>query len=252
VEVCWGEDSRLILDAGTGIRLLGEELASGGRPPSRIDILFSHLHWDHIQGLPFFIPMYIPGVDIHLWGRSGKGITLDRMMDHQLHSAFFPIGRAELAANLFFHLIHEGELEFPGIKVTACHIQHPGGAFAFRIEAGGKVLIYATDHEFDSEKSSIESKFDQNFIKLATGADLMIHDAQYTDSEYQSYRKGWGHSSHSNALKLAKSAGVKQLALFHHDPSHTDEQLAAFEKTLRSETGDLPVFFAREGETIQL
>ena len=246
VEVSWGEGGRVIFDAGTGIRALGELLAKDGNP-DRCDIVLSHLHWDHIQGLPFFIPMFIPGAEIHIWGGEGKGVTLDRMMDHQLHSAFFPVGRSQLSANILFHMVTEAPFEIRGATVTSAKLNHPGGGSAYRLEIDGKSVVYATDHEASTSASSTPESLDPDLIRLASNADLLIHDAQYSDEEYIRYRKGWGHSSFTDAIAVAKLAGVKRLALFHHDPSHTDDFLAREEERLQRENPDLVILAAAEG-----
>ncbi len=248
VEVTWGETGRIILDAGTGIRLLGEQLSLNGNPPKRIDILFSHLHWDHIQGLPFFIPMYVSGTEIHLWGGGGKGITLDMMMDHQLHSSFFPVGRASLSADLVFHLIAPGEFDLLDAHVKVCAVNHPGGCFAYRLEVRGKSIVYATDRENDNEEGSGNQAREASLIALAQGADVLIHDAQYTSEQYHNFRRGWGHSTFTDAVRVARESGVKRLVLFHHDPSHSDTFLEAQEQALRSEFTDIPeIIMAPEG-----
>lgn len=252
VEVTWGETGRVIFDAGSGIRLLGESLSLGGAPPRRLDIVFSHLHWDHIQGLPFFIPLYVPGVEVHLWGGGGKGVTLDLMMDHQLHSAFFPVGRAALSADILFHLVGEEEVELPGARLRACRVRHPGGCLAFRLDAAGRSVVYATDRESDPAEADDIGLLEPDFIAFARGADLLIHDAQYTDEEYSLYRRGWGHSTRSDAVRVAQAAGVKSLALFHHDPSHDDIQLAADEENTSRTASGLRLFMAAEGPPVRV
>ena len=251
VEVTWGETGRIIFDAGTGIRLLGEQLSLNGGTPKRIDIVFSHLHWDHIQGLPFFIPLYVSGTEIHLWGSGGKGITLDRMMDHQLHSSFFPVGRASLSADLLFHLISPGEYELPDARLKVCAVNHPGGCYAYRLEVCGKSVIYATDRESEDTGETNNPFLEASLIELAKGADLLIHDAQYTIEEYQNFRRGWGHSTFADAVRVAREAGIKRLALFHHDPSHSDSFLETQESALRSEFPDVgEILMASEGLTL--
>lgn len=249
VEVLWGKSSRLIFDAGTGIRALGELLAVE-TGPKRYDIFLSHLHWDHIQGLPFFIPLYVPGVEVHLWGGGGKGVSLDRMMDHQLHSAFFPVGRSQLAADIIYHLMSDQPEELAGGVIRSARINHPGGGYAFRLDAGGRSVVYATDREPDEVSHTEEGKLEPALIDLARGADLLIADAQYTDQEYAIYRKGWGHSCWSDAVRLAQAADAKSLALFHHDPSHTDDFLMEEQKRCRREHPELDVFVAAEGASV--
>jgi len=251
VEVRWDGNKRIIFDAGTGIRSLGELLAKDGQP-DRCDIILSHLHWDHIQGLPFFIPLFIPDAEIHIWGGEGKGVNLDRMMDHQLHSAFFPVGRSQLSANILFHLVTQEPFDVNGAKLTTARINHPGGGFAYRLETGGKSVVYATDREADSIENHSGELLEPELLELARGADLLIHDAQYSDEEYQRYRRGWGHTSFSDAIRIAREAGVKRLALFHHDPSHTDDFLAREEVRLQCESSDFIVFAAAEGLEILL
>jgi phosphoribosyl 1,2-cyclic phosphodiesterase len=250
VEVQWGEGRRLIFDAGSGIRLLGESLCANDDSPQRLDIFLSHLHWDHIQGLPFFIPLYRIGMEVHLWGFNDNEITLERMLDHQLHSAFFPIGRKELAADIQFHHIDCGSFELGDAVVT---VRHCGKVLAFKLECDSRSFVYATDREPDPP--DLAGIMDRELINLARNADLLVHDAQYTDEEYTLFRRGWGHSSFSEARRIGRLAQVKKLVTFHHDPSHEDTMLAEMESKLREEERQLSrveVSIAAENQTIRI
>jgi len=215
-----------IIDAGTGIRTLGKELlASDQALPKEITLGFSHFHWDHIQGFPFFKPAYNPDVLINIlvmangWGMKDlKSIMID-----QMGGAFFPIGLEEMGAHFNFLTLGKKVIQHSSqMSVIARVHNHPGGAASFRIERKGKVVVIVTDIEHGDT-------LDKETIKLAEGADLLIHEAQYTKDELAT-RKGWGHSSYEQAIEVAKAAGVKQLIMTHHDPEHDDDFLLQMER----------------------
>jgi phosphoribosyl 1,2-cyclic phosphodiesterase len=215
-----------ILDAGTGIRILGQELLSDPETlPKEITIGFSHFHWDHIQGFPFFTPAYNPSVKINILGLGrGWGINkLKKIMVNQMGGEFFPIEMDEMGAQFNF-LAVEGKIiqHSSGLSVKAHLHNHPGGAYGFRIEREGKALVVVTDIEHGAD-------IDAGTIELAKDADLLIHEAQYTKEELKT-RKGWGHSSFEQAIEVAKRSGAKQLIMTHHDPSHNDAFLMDMEK----------------------
>jgi len=235
-----------ILDAGTGIRNLGAELMSNpDQLPKEITLGFSHFHWDHIQGFPFFKPAYIPDIKINILGL-GHGWELERLkqiMVDQMGGEFFPIELNEMGA-LFNFLVLEGKVlhHESGISVKARKHQHPGGAYSFRVEREGKVLVVVTDIEH-------ADGIDAATVELAKGADLLIHEAQYTQEELKS-RKGWGHSSYQQAIEVAKLAGAKRLIMTHHDPEHNDAFLMQKEKECQRLFPDCQL--AREGMEIMI
>lgn len=253
VEVDCGAAGCFIFDAGTGIRLLGDDICANGRGCSRIVILLSHFHWDHIQGLLFFQPLYTPGMTIELWCPEGNGIPLPEVLDSQMRRPFFPIDRSKMLATHSFTATQPGRTEpGGGVTLTACRVRHSGTVLAYRLEYQGRSVVYATDREPD--EANARQPLAGELIRLASGADLLIHDAQYTDDEYQELRRGWGHSPYNEALRVAREAGVKRLALFHHDPAYDDRKLTVYERQLKGlAAGDgLDLFFAAEGMKLVL
>ena len=233
------------MDAGTGIRLLGLELARQG--VTDVDLLISHFHMDHMQGFPFFTPSYHPGVrlDIHLAKLSQSGQLAEpfhRLMD-QPH---FPVPFGVLAANISFHEMN-GFRQLGDVHVSSQSVNHPGGCIAYRLEYGGKSLVYLTDHE------PFGSPQDNGIREFTRGADLLIREAQYTTVEYQ-VKRGWGHGTFDDAVSDAIQCGVKRLALFHHDPEHDDQFLERqlSELHLRYVASTLDIFLAREGQSVEL
>ncbi len=226
VEIRCG-DELLIIDAGTGIRDLGTKLMK--EMPVKASILFSHMHWDHIQGMPFFQPAYIPGNEFKVYGSKGWDTRLEYVLRWQMQKPNFPITLEEVS-EVGAHMEHidiDAETLFQigdteSIVIRSVELRHPDKAFGFRIEYGGRSLVYATDTENLPEP-------DERLVKLAMDADILIHDAQYTSEEYYGLdgvsRKGWGHSTPESAAIVAFAANVKKLILFHHDPYHDDVQV---------------------------
>lgn len=215
------EDGRLIiLDAGSGIRVLGDE-ADG---VDQVDVLITHLHMDHIQGLPFYAPLHDPEVRVDVWGPISNTQTLQERLNRYLSPPLFPVRVRDLP-NVMFHDVSPGVFEIDGVRVTADLVCHPGATLGFRLEESGKVLTYLPDHEpaLGSHDYPNDPEWTSGY-DLARGADVLIHDSQYTDEEYDE-RVGWGHSSYSHLLGFARLTGVRTLVTFHHDPAHNDEQL---------------------------
>lgn len=220
VEVRCG-DELIIIDAGTGIRGLGAELLKA--TPVKASILFSHMHWDHIQGIPFFGPAYIPGNEFKLYGNKSWNTKLEYALRGQMQKPTFPVTLEELAAKMEYIEIDVGEMFNIGSKdqiaIRTTQLRHPDKTFSFRIEYSGKSIVYATDTENLPEP-------DQRLVELARGTDLLIHDAQYSKEEYYGANgnpmSGRGHSTPEAAAETAVAAGAKKLALFHHDPYHDD------------------------------
>lgn len=224
VEVRGNAGTLLVLDAGTGIRRLGI-----GLPPDlkRVDILLTHVHMDHIQGLGFFAPLYNPNVEVHIWGPASSTQRLAWRLKRYLSPPLFPIRLTELACKLSIHEVPCGEVDIGEFRVSAELVCHPGPTVGYRIKsAEGRVLTYLPDHEpalgvlrFPSLPREWTSG-----AKLADGADLLIHDSQYTSAEYACHC-GWGHSSLTQTLAFGSLTEVRRLVPFHHDPSHTDNDL---------------------------
>ena len=222
VEVRIDEDSALVLDAGSGIRRLSEALGEC----RRIDLLLTHLHMDHIQGLGFFEPLMSPDIEVHLWGPASPTVSLERRLSRYLSPPLFPVRLRDLP-NVYVHDLDPGQLTLGGATIDADFVVHPGLTFGYRIQAAGKTMAYVPDHEPalgvpDFPKAS---GWTSGFA-LIRHADLLIHDAQYTDAEYTT-RQGWGHSTFRHAAGLATLAEVKTLVSFHHDPAHDDGILDA-------------------------
>jgi phosphoribosyl 1,2-cyclic phosphodiesterase len=223
IEVRLDDDSLLILDAGTGIRPLGLELMRD--PPKRVDILLTHLHVDHVEGLGMFAPIWDADTELHLWGPPSPVASLDERLATYFSPPLFPVHLSEVPAMVTFHDAPEGSWTIGGATVRSASILHPGPTVGYRIEADGRVLAYMTDHEpalgTDLETASLEWISGSG---LSFGADLLIHDCQYTVDEYEA-RVGFGHSSTDHVAAFAEKSKVDRLVLFHHDPMHGDEQL---------------------------
>ncbi len=244
VTVATGEANCLtVIDAGTGIRGVGDELAPDAE---RVDILLSHLHLDHIIGLGFFSALMRPGLEVHLWGPPSQLLGLHTRLTRYLSPPLFPVRLRDLPCRLELHEITPGRFEVPGLEVTAALICHPGATLGFRLDDGNGVVTYLSDHEpalgarVFPDLPEWTSGYD-----LAEGADLLIHDAQYVDREYPDH-VGWGHSTVSQAVALAQVAGAAQLVAFHHDPGHDDESLDRIYADVQ-EGASLAVTPAREG-----
>jgi phosphoribosyl 1,2-cyclic phosphodiesterase len=218
-----------IIDAGTGLRNLGRDLRAIGHQQEQIFIGFSHFHWDHIQGFPFFGPAYNPQQKITILAPDQDQTIGDlrEIFAVPMQTQYFPVQLDRMGAQFEFLKVTDASKHFTGIKnvetiVTGRRHNHPGGAYGFRIEREGKVLVICTDIEHGEA-------IDPKVVELSRGADLLVHDAQYTAEELQTHR-GWGHSSYDQAMEVAEMAGVKRLAMTHHDPDHDDEFLLRMEK----------------------
>ena len=237
---------RLILDGGTGIRELGQELMGEG--PSESILLFSHVHWDHIQGLPFFVPFFVPGYSFRIFALPALLARVEKVLTKQMEAEVFPVDFEALAAKISFEMLDPEGLDLGGVRVSAFEQNHPGGSYGYRIEADGHVLVYATDNEIDPDKDP--GGFAAMVEKLR-GVELLVADGQYTLEEYPQ-RIGWGHSAVPWVVRLAREAGVKRLAITHHDPMRNDEALSELERQTRKQAEDVQVFFAREGLVTRL
>lgn len=230
VEVRCGK-TLLVFDGGTGLRLLGRSIAK--EMPLSLHLFFSHVHWDHIQGFPFFAPAFVPGNTIHMYGGSQVAGRVENAMVGQMESPSFPVRLDQLPATLLFHDLDAGDaLELaPDVRVRCAAGVHPGGVLAYRVEHAGRSMVYLTDHEPKGTQP-------QGILDLARGTDMLIYDCMYTPEEYVGKkdgvpRIGWGHSTFDICAQLANEAGVKELLLFHHDPDQSDADVA--EKTRRTQ-----------------
>ena len=214
-----------IIDAGTGIRRLGQEIMRDETLREKpIVIAFTHFHWDHIQGLPFFEPAYVKGKKISLLalGRERPIDDLQRVFSVPMQREYFPVQLCDMGADFEFLLPDENVRLFPRAILTAQKHNHPGSAYSYRLVSGKKTIVVCTDIEYDGEPDSAT-------VDFCHGADLLLHDAQFTPAELAQHQ-GWGHSSYEQAIECARLAGVKRLILTHHDPNHNDAFLAEIEK----------------------
>ncbi len=241
VEVLIGS-TRIILDAGTGICNLGKQLLGRGQ---KAYILISHTHWDHIQGFPFFSPVFVPGNRFTLYGEGKMNVSFSRQMHDLMSDPHFPIQLDKVAAELSFREVTDGSLWYlpQGITIHAARNRHPNGALSFRVEHEGRSLCYMTDTEH-------QSGVDERLLQIAKGVDLLIYDAQYTDEEYAAGKQGWGHSTWREGVKLAAAAGASRLLLFHHDPERRDHELEALERLAQQSFS--ACLAAREGMVIRV
>ncbi len=240
VEVIAG-DTRIVLDAGTGLRALGDRLISSG--PSATTILLSHLHWDHIQGLPFFTPIYVPGNWVEVVTGANGVMPLEQALRRQMSAPFFPVEFDDVKPQLRWREPRVSEAFAIGdVRVTMAKLNHPDPVYGYRLDYAGASIVYATDTEHFA-------CVDPHLARLAHGADVLIYDAQYTPEEYPG-KVGWGHSTWEAAIRLANAAGVRQLVLFHHDPRRSDEQVAALEARAASVRPGTSA--AREGSVMRV
>lgn len=260
VEVAAGE-SLAILDCGTGARELGVSLLGRGGS-LQAHILLTHFHWDHIQGFPFFVPVFLPGSDIHVYGIAGLEQGLAEALSGQMQYTYFPVRLSELASQISFHEIAEGAFQAGQFSVEAQHLNHTCPTLGYRLSAQGRTVAYVTDHEpfwpHNPDRplaTSLIHPRDLQHVSFIEGVDLLIHDAQYTADEYAA-KRGWGHSTVEYVVDIAIAARVPQLALFHHDPPRSDDALDTIVERARARArkhgSDLDIFAAREGQSVDL
>ena len=235
-----------IMDAGTGIRALGKELVKNDISQNIINIVFSHFHWDHIQGFPFFAPAYNPHqrIGILAMGRQGKIHDLKGIFSKQMQEEYFPIQMDRMGAKFEFYEYGDQETIYgANLKAVAQYHQYPGGSYGFRIEDEGVSLVICTDLEHING-------IDASIVNFAKDADLLIHDGQYTSEEYKGIFHGWGHSTWEQAARVAMLANVKRLIVTHHDPDHNDDFLDSLEKQCQNVFPNS--LFAKEGMEVQV
>jgi phosphoribosyl 1,2-cyclic phosphodiesterase len=217
VEVRTPKGNILIFDCGSGLRLLGKQLlAEFGHKRIQAQVLLSHYHWDHIQGIPFFEPLYNPENHFHFYSFKSRLGSVQEALEGQMSDPYFPVNMNIMQARRHFHEVGKDPVTLDDVEVRTLPLNHPQGCLGFRVECGGFVLVYATDNEPGS------TEHDRNVRELAKGADIMIYDAQYTPYEYSNFKKDWGHSTWREGVNIAEATGVRQLILFHHDPDHND------------------------------
>jgi phosphoribosyl 1,2-cyclic phosphodiesterase len=247
----------LILDAGTGIRPLGESLMKEfAGQPIRAHIFIGHTHWDHIQGFPFFLPAYVPGNHLHIYSLRGAGKPLEKVFRGQMDADYFPVPLSSMQAHLHFEEM-TGPVEIGPLTVRFEYLNHPGLAIGFRVSVQDKVVVYVSDHEpfYRLQPGELGEREERKIIDFSRGADLLIREAQYTEEEYPR-KKGWGHSTIDDALRAAAEAQVRRLTIIHHDPAHDDDFLDRMVESSCQAIAARQLSFtcsaAREGEVLEL
>jgi phosphoribosyl 1,2-cyclic phosphodiesterase len=253
-----GSDRVVILDAGTGIRGLGQHLLSqnDGRRVT-VDLLVSHTHWDHIQGLPFFAPVFEAGNTVRIWGAEQAGVAIDKILRDQMGPVVFPVPLDEVAAEVTVKHIEPGAFGIEAFDVRAMTVRHPGTTLGFVLEprGGGPNLGYVTDNELSGGEYDVGPGWRGDFLSFLGGVNVLVHDAMFTSQELKRHA-GWGHSSNVEAVELAVEAGVEQLVLFHHRPEHDDGTIDAMldesRQTAKRLGSRLEIIAAREGLALNL
>lgn len=243
----------LILDLGTGLRALGESLGGSDRngSPLRANALLTHLHFDHILGLPFFAPLHRHGAHLTVYGPNQGGECLRTALERAVQPPFFPVKMVEFGGEIDTRDLEDGaRLRLGTIAVRASRVPHPGNTLGFRVESGGGSLVYIPDHQAPADRSTVP----EEIRSLCDGADLLLHDAQYTDQEFEE-KPDWGHSTVGYAVRVAEQCGVRRLHLFHHDPAHADRDVTALLRAARRLAGAHrleEVTVAKEGTTVSV
>lgn len=255
----------IILDAGTGIRKLGLDLLINHKDKKDIHLLLSHTHWDHIQGLPFFAPLYVPGYSITIYGPVHYEKTLEQILDRQMEYTYFPVRVAELAAKITYVGLKEESFKIGDVSVAAKYLNHPVLCLGYRFESAGRSATYCTDHEpyfnlfgdsgtEDEEMKEVVAEQNKAFFDFIRGSDLLVLDTQYTETEYPN-RVGWGHGYTTINLEIVSKCDIKKWALFHHDPDRTDAAQKKIVEDLRQKGRDSKVgaeiFGAMEGLVVE-
>jgi CheY-like chemotaxis protein/phosphoribosyl 1,2-cyclic phosphodiesterase len=261
VELRTDAGTLIVLDCGTGAHELGQALLDSGPSPLRGHLLISHTHWDHIQGFPFFAPLFASHTEWDIYAPGGFGRRLEETLAGQMEYTYFPVTLEQLDATVRYHDLVEGAFEIDDVHVAARFLNHPALTLGYRLEVGGASLVYAVDHEphsvhhADAGNPDPVHQEDRRHIEFCAGADLVIHDATYTLAEYPK-RIGWGHSPVEYAVDVAVAAGARRLALFHHamtrDDDAVDRLVVGCRARAAARGGDLEIFAAAEGQVVEL
>lgn len=244
------DNERLILDAGTGILEIDFDSYSSA---NRIDILLTHLHMDHIQGLGFFKPIFDPNKEIHIWGPGGSSYPLKDRLNQFLSPPLFPVMLRDIPSKLVIHELPNEPFKLGKFLITSKFVCHPGPTVGYRVQMGSKSVAYIPDHEPVLNKAHLfkEDKWISGF-DLSHNADLLIHDSQFNREEYEK-KVGWGHCTMEIAAELSKRAKAKRLVMFHHDPAHTDKfRSEMFTNFMTAHTFDFPIELAVQGHEIEI
>jgi phosphoribosyl 1,2-cyclic phosphodiesterase len=252
LEVCTPSGRRLILDGGTGIRLLGEKLTAGTQP-MEADLFLTHFHWDHIQGIPFFAPLYNPESLIRVHGANQGEQDIQSLFAGQMGPVYFPIPFEAISAQMQFDALNGDPWVRDDIEVHSLRVRHPAHTLGYRINAHDTSVAYVPDNELKGGQYPVDDGFYARIVEFLQGTDILFHDAMFTEGEY-TRRAGWGHSTFAQAIKLAEDAGVGRLHLFHHAPERTDSDLVRILDELRADLesrgSTLVLDMAAEGEEL--
>ena len=244
---------RIIFDAGSGLRPLGNSLMS--TPGVTETIFLTHFHWDHIQGFPFFAPLYRRSSHLRIIGPSQHGIDIRSLFAGQMGPVYFPVPFQAIAADLDFHHLNDGVWKGPGYRVQSLRVRHPSYTVGYRVEVGSHVITYVPDNELVAGAYEVADDWAEQFREFVRGSDVLIHDAMFTAEEYQN-RIGWGHSTFDQVVELALSTDVRRLFFFHHSPERSDEELEAILDEKRefasAQGSSLVIDAADEGHEISL
>jgi phosphoribosyl 1,2-cyclic phosphodiesterase len=244
-----GPGDPLLIDAGTGIRRAGERLH--GEHARTIHLLFTHAHWDHVIGFPFFQPLYTPGVRIEIYGCLEAQASVRETLGRAMSAPGFPVDLGEVAAELVFHEPCRGDFEAGGLAVTTIPLSHPNGGVGYQVAEGGRRLVFLTDNELGLVHPGGRAAAD--YLRFAAGADLLLHDGELTAAEYRN-RRSWGHSTWEESLALALDAGVRRFGLWHHNMRRDDDALARIvgecQARVGAAQGDLDCFAAAQGQRL--
>jgi len=244
----------VILDAGTGVRVLGAELVNRGNGSLQLDLLLSHTHWDHIQGIPFFSPLFSEGNQVRVWGAKQGDTDLSVILRQQMNPVVFPVPLDEIAADLRVAHVEPGRFEIDGFQVDAMRLRHPGNTLGYRLTPvdGGASVAFVPDNELGPGGVYGEPEdWREQFVRFLQGVDVLVHDAMFRAEDLEQF-SGWGHSSPSEAIAVAAEAGVKRLVLFHHRPEHDDDVMDRLLEDAQREAHDLGVEVAAAVEGMHI
>lgn len=252
VEVRSGDGNIFVFDCGSGIREFGLALLAEAVTAPRIHVLIGHTHWDHIQGFPFFTPVFLPGTEINIYAPLGFQRTLEDAMSGQMQYSYFPVRLGDLASRIHYTELDEGMFRIGDCLVETQYLNHTAPTIGYRLSEGPTSVAYITDHEpfWRTTRGGFEHPGDQRHVEFVRGVDLLIHDAQYSEEEYAT-KIGWGHSPLGYAGAVAAAAGAGKLALFHHDPTHDDEWVERAASQLQAQFPGFEVFAAAEGVALE-